>query len=330
MGTDRELYEIAIQKEQDYLDYINTFYSGYNFPTLSEALKTMFHTKGINISHKDGLTKTQGYSILRAFEKNGSIANVLKDGASSFIAKEVSQIKGLKDTGDALKKKVAGYVDEVFLVSQLKQVFDTMVRKDGKDIPFVPPIIEYQGSLSSDFTVVFKNIQFTQEGRNGGFYSEIKRYINLENKLNLSHFHITTDTLKTGEIGINTILNDFFYIMKEKHPDLNIGIDDYLMGKYVSYIRKDDFNQILANYIMYKKLSTSIPVFVSPDSTGINFKLCSEVIREVGNGNFKLDTGIEEGEKFQAIGTNAREIKTELIDKAIKKVGKYSLWYGRP
>ena len=102
------------------------------------------------------------------------------------------------------------------------------------------------------------------------------------------------------------------------------------MKKFFAAIRKDDFNQILANYIMYKKLSTSIPVFVSPDSTGINFKLCSEVIREVGNGNFKLDTGIEEGEKFQAIGTNAREIKTELIDKAIKKVGKYSLWYGRP
>jgi hypothetical protein len=118
--------------------------------------------------------------------------------------------------------------------------------------------------------------------------------------------------------------------MQEKRPDLDIKMDDYLMEKYVSYIRKDDFNQILANYIMYKKLSTSIPIFVSPDSNGINFKLCSELIYEVGHGNFQLTTEIQSGEKFEAVGANTREIKTKLIDQAVKKVGNYSLWYGRP
>ena len=96
---------------------------------------------------------------------------------------------------------------------------------------------------------------------------------------------------------------------------------------YISYIDRGQFEQVLANYIMYNKLVNDIPVFITNSGGKIQFKLCSDVVYEMSRGNFKLDTQMPVQTIVET--TYGSGFKERLIKKAVQQVGKYQLWYGK-
>lgn len=349
MHIDEELYYMALAKEDEYLDLINLRHPDKHYGTLKEALTDYFNMPNRkNYDYKEGIDKDAAIAMVRSVEKNNSSLNAfLNNQLSKFISKEIGQIQGVKTTEDNYEKRIAGYLDEVNAVDLLKHAFPwqdsiTEVKTKNDKTSFeeytYTARLEYKGESSGDFKLkisakgsqsspasIYKPADINKSGE-----------LNFENKLKLDCFHIADGNIKLGDAGISNLEKEYLDLMwegDEKHITGNLDYDipgefsgarDY--NKYMTYIRLDTFNQVLANYIMYKKLSTTLPIFISPSPRGIKFKLCSEVVAEVGKGNFTLKSGLKKG-TFTT--TNLKDFKKTLISQAIEQVGKYQLWYGK-
>lgn len=346
MHLDEELYYLALAKEKEYLDLINLRDSKHKFDSLEEALSYYFDKekagKPTTLEHKDGISKQAAIEILRKIENTPNLDGFMGKQLSDFIKTEIGQVES-KDNSDY--KKIAGFVDEAVAIPLLRNVFYTdivTIDKVDEDNKFAGEsykfnsTLKYEGRSSGDFKI---NIEVY--GEESGIFkpANIDKYgaINLENKLNLDSFHIANGNVKLDDKGVSDLEKEYLDLMWESDKnhitgDLDYDILDDPSGlrnynTYMSYIRLDMFNQVLANYIMYKKLSSTIPIFISPSANGLDFKLCSDVIAEVGHGNFDLKSGINKGDVFTTLNDN--NLKSSLINQALQKVGNYQLWYGK-
>lgn len=347
MHLDEELYHLALAKEEEYLRLINLRNPDIHYNTLKDALNDYFDANRVgtpkDLSYKDGISKEAAIEMLKEIEKNSAVLDAFMNSKiSDFIGREIQQIKGVKEENS--DQKVAGYLDEGVAVGLLKNAFPiqeyiTEVKTKNNKTMFegynYSSELQYKGESGGDFKIIISAIGTPKHFYKAADINE-KGEINLENKLNLNSFHIADGTIKLGDSGVSDLEKEYLDLTWESDENHITGDLDYDIleepsgarnyNKYMTYIRLDTFNQVLANYIMYKKLSTTLPIFISPSSKGLDFKLCSEVIADVSRGHFNLKTGLNKGDTFI---TTSKNFKTILIDEAIQKVGKYQLWYGK-
>lgn len=348
MHYDEMLYNIALNKENRYLELLNYYNPSKKYSSLKEALNDLFKQKELRNKYVDkyigGIDKDAAIKIAEKLITKPNFKNLTQSQVENFLRRELGQIHGISKEEDNYQKKIAGYMDEIFTAKELSEIFHWkgFSLSDEEDVT-INPHIKYQGQATGDFVVsldmtIYEKVNWLNSDPVDSFGGDIL----FENKLSLNKFNLVTGVLKTGDSAINDLEQEYIKIMEEKDSrlalqDSNYDIldDEYkgitdaeIYSRYYYKLNYDVFNQILANYLMLKKLETNIPIFVSSSSgKGLNFKLCSDVINEVGHGNFTLHSDLKRGDSFINEGT--REIKADLIEQAIKKVNNYNLWYGK-
>lgn len=343
MSITQDLYSKALEAEKEYLKLVN-LRNNTNFSTLREALENYFYNpklgQGMNFAYKKGMSRDNAIKQLQKFEKKvGYSLNLyMNDNFNAFIAKEISQIQSMKNKKQE-KLRVAGFFDEAMFTKMIKEVFpfqDDVITDENKSYTFSSRL-DYSSKRGGDFSLTINAV-----GDKNGIFdaSDIKKEgkINFENKLNLSNFHITDGQITKND-DFEKIIKDLPQLTKETHnvytgnldydfSNMDNYEDNIMYNYYEYYIKKDTFSKIIANYILYKKISSTLPIFVSPQSKGIDFKLSSELIKEVNEGNFTLEDDLKPGDISIAF-TEEKDFEKKLIESAILKVGQYSLWYGK-
>ena len=348
MHYDEMLYNIALDKENKYLELLNYYNPNKKYSSLKEALNDLFKQRELKNKYVDkyarGILPEDAVKLALELKNKKDFLNIAKEQAIALLNREIAQIKSIKINEDSYKQKAAGYIDEIFTAKDLSKIFHNKSSSlNDKEIAIIDSSLRYQGEQTGDFVVTLDiSVQENEDWLNLKETSHFNGDIFFENKLSLNKFNLVTGVLKTGDSAVNDLEQEYVKIMQEKDSrlalqDSNYDIldDEYkgitdaeIYSRYYYKLNYDVFNQILANYLMLKKLETNIPIFVSSSSgKGLNFKLCSDVVREVGQGNFTLYSDLKRGDSFVAEDTG--KIKIDLVKQAIKKVNNYNLWYGR-
>lgn len=355
MNIDEELYYLSLAAEDKYLKILNTYFKS-EFTTLTEALDYIStygfsdNKKDLKSQYEDGISKEAAVELLRNIEKN--IFNIV-DVKQVFKSKHGQ----LKAASDDLAR--AGIVDEAYTMKILSSTMNKIISKYNNNGVFLEYKIESMNSKNQDFRLILNRFEDNNKVRyingikyNSGYEQVLKGLIPMENKLHLNKFHIVSgtgkDLLKNGgtemmmryiENAINQSIKEQSTIkelnMKELYgsmaTDDEIATGDGEYNFYIANIRGNEYRQLLANIILYNKLVNDLPVFVTTSKGKLNFKLCSEVVRDVSQGKWKMELdSLNEAyvADFDRNKTN-KDIASEINNKIIKNINKYQLWYGK-
>ena len=234
-----------------------------------------------------------------------------------------------------------------------------IISKYNNNGVFLEYKIESMNDKNQDFRLILSRFEDNNKTRyingikyNSGYEQVLKGLIPMENKLHLNKFHIVSgtgkDLLKNGgtemmiiyiENAINQSIKEQSTIkelnMKELYgsmaTDDEIATGDGKYNFYIANIRGNEYRQLLANIILYNKLVNDLPVFVTTSKGKLNFKLCSEVVRDVSQGKWtmELDSLNEEYvADFDRNKTN-KDVASKINNKIMKNINKYQLWYGK-
>lgn len=354
MDIDEELYYLSLEAENDYRKILNAYFKS-DFATLTDALNYISNNsfsdnkKDLKSQYEDGISEKVGAELLREIEKN--IFNII-DVKKVFKSKHGQ----LEKTSDDSRR--AGIVDEAYTMKILNSTMRNIISKYNNNDVFLEYKIESTNTRNQDFRLILNRaeykdgIKYIDSMKYSGYEQVLKGFIPMENKLHLNKFHIVSgtgkDLLKNGstelmmryiENAINKSKKEQATIkelnMKELYgsmaTDEELAIGDGEYNFYIANIGGSEYRQLLANIILYNKLVNDLPVFVTTSNGKLDFKLCSDVVKDVSKGNWTMD--LDSFDKtlvadFDRNKTN-KDIAAEINDKIIKNINKYQLWYGK-
>ena len=355
MNIDEELYYLSLAAEKNYLEILNTYFKS-DFATLTDALDYIstnsFSTnkEDLKSQYEHGIGEKVGTELLREIEKN--IFNIV-DIKKVFRSKHGQ----LKKAEDDLRR--AGIVDEAYTMKMMSSTMNKIISKYNNNGVFLEYKIESANSKNQDFRLVLSRFEDNNKTRyingikyNSGYEKVLKGFIPMENKLNLDKFHIVTGTgknlLKNGgtELMMRYIENAINKSKKEQSTiqelnmkelygsmatDEELAIGDGEYNFYIANIRGNEYRQLLANIMLYNKLVNDFPVFVTTSKGKLNFKLCSDVVKDVSEGKWTMDIDSLDEElivDFDKNKTN-KDVASKINNKIMKNINNYQLWYGK-
>lgn len=355
MNIDEELYYLSLAAEDKYLKILNTYFNS-KFATLTEALDYIStysisdNKKDLKSQYENGISEEIAVELLRDIEKN--MFNII-DVKQAFKSKHGQ----LKTASDDLAR--AGFIDEVYTMNVMSNTMNKIISKYNNNRVFLEYKIESMNDKNQDFRLVLNRFEDNNKVRdingikyNSGYEQVLKGLIPMENKLHLNKFHIVSgtgkDLLKNGgtemmmryiENAINLSIKEQSTIkelnMKELYgsmaTDDEIAAGDGEYNFYIANIKGSEYRQLLANIILYNKLVNDLPVFVTTSKGKLNFKLCSEVVRDVSQGRWTMEIDSLNEAYVADFDRNKanKDIASEINDKIIKNINKYQLWYGK-
>lgn len=313
--------------EDKYLETINSYYNT-NYATLKEALNIILGNvkTGTSLDYKKGIEKTQALRKISKFKQENFIQlnKFIKGGVNDFAQKLTGQIYSIseaknKEDNSNLSRQIAGYFEEMVMAFCLSQL--------RGDIGQADELAYNSNGENGDFTLTFRQTNF-EDVDDYTTKSVTKTFpgINFEVKLNLHSFNVS----KLADLrDINVKDVEDFYINLMTGGSTNKE-DEYSMGVIMEFfLSQKVLEQAIVQYILYKKISSGFPIFVTTGKSGVNYLLCSDFIKGIIENNYKLDYTKPEKTIATVESGNVEDIKKSLVKETIKKMCPIQLWYGK-